>query len=62
MPIFGAGTAKMSPQEAAEIMLAEIVRTLQETPSIKKVYVLAFIDSHRDAIRNAAKKQKLVSI
>lgn len=59
MPLFGAGTAKMSPQEAADIMINEIVRTLQYTPTVKKVYVLAFIESHRVAIRAAAEKLKL---
>jgi O-acetyl-ADP-ribose deacetylase (regulator of RNase III) len=53
-PLLGAGTAKLSPHESADIMLAQIVACLESTPAIKKVYLLAFIESHRTAMRNAA--------
>jgi hypothetical protein len=62
IPLLGAGTAKLSPQESADILLPQIIRCLEATPAIKEVYTLVFIDSHRIAMRSAAQKLGLALI
>ncbi len=62
MPLIGAGTAKLSPQESADIMLPQIIQSLESSPSVKKVYILAFIESHRSAMRTTAKQLGLTLV
>ena len=59
-PLIGAGTAKLSPLEAAEILLPQVVQGMLETPKVKVTYLLAWVDSHRQALHKVAEKIKLI--
>jgi len=59
IPLIGAGTAKLSPQESADIIMTQLVESLALNPSVTDVYILTFIESHRAAVRAAADKLKL---
>ena len=61
-PLLGAGTAKLSPREAARRMLPAIIKAMQETPEVQTTYVLAFVESHRDALREVAQAHNLAEV
>ncbi|MBI5967100.1 MAG: macro domain-containing protein [Deltaproteobacteria bacterium] len=53
-PVFGAGTAKQDPEQAVDCLLPVIVESMRRTPSCRQTYVLAWVESHRAALRTVA--------
>jgi O-acetyl-ADP-ribose deacetylase (regulator of RNase III) len=53
-PIFGAGTAKKDPEQAAALLLPVVVECMRTTRSCREVNVLAWVDSHRRALQKLA--------
>jgi len=53
-PVFGAGTAKQDPEQAVGFLLPIIVEAMKRTPSCKEAHVLAWVESHRLALRKVA--------
>jgi len=58
-PLLGAGSAKLSPLEAAQIILPQVVQSMADTPQIKITYILAWVESHKQALRSVAEKMSL---
>ena len=58
-PLLGAGSAKLNPQEAADIILPEIIRGMTAVPQVQSTYILAWVESHKLALRSTAKKLQL---
>jgi O-acetyl-ADP-ribose deacetylase (regulator of RNase III) len=62
-PLIGAGAARLSPQASAEIMLRQVRDSMEsDCPQVKTVYLLAYVESHRQAIREAAEKVGLIEV
>jgi O-acetyl-ADP-ribose deacetylase (regulator of RNase III) len=59
-PLIGAGTAKINPNEAGMNMVQIIVDEIRKLPISITVYLLARLDSHRIAFREAALKLNLI--
>jgi hypothetical protein len=53
-PVFGAGTAKQDPEQAVRSLLPMIVTGMRNTTTCKRLYTLAWVDSHLRALRNVA--------
>lgn len=58
-PLLGAGSAKLSPDDAAGIILPEIIRGMTNVPQVQTTYILAWVESHRQALHSAAQKLRL---
>ncbi len=61
-PMLGAGTANIRVLEVARQLLRQVVRRTQETRACRTVYVLAWLESHRTAIRKVAAELKLKEV
>ena len=59
-PVFGAGTAKQDPEQAVGWFLPTLVEAMKEAPSCTRVDVLAWVESHRAALRKVAAQMGLV--
>jgi O-acetyl-ADP-ribose deacetylase (regulator of RNase III) len=53
-PVFGAGTARQDPEQTVGFLLPVIVESMRRTPSCKQTYMLAWVESHRAALRKVA--------
>ncbi len=58
-PMLGAGTTDIRVLEIALLLLRHIVRGVERTPACKTVYVSAWLETHRLALRKAAEKLEL---
>ena len=58
-PLLGAGSGKLSPLQSANIILPQIIQCMGDTPQVKTTYILAWVESHRQALRNVAEKLHL---
>lgn len=58
-PLLGAGSAKLSPLEAARIMLPQVVQCMVDAPKVKTTYILAWVESHRQALHTIAEEMNL---
>lgn len=58
-PLLGAGSAKLSPQDAANLILPEIIRGMTDVPQVQATYILAWVESHKQALLSAAQKLHL---
>jgi hypothetical protein len=58
-PVFGAGTAKQDPAQVVGWLLPVIVEAMKGTLSCKRTYVLAWVESHRTALRKMAARLSL---
>lgn len=59
-PVFGAGTAKQDPEQAVGLLLPVVVEALRQSASCRRVYVLAWVESHRSALRKVAAQLRLI--
>lgn len=55
-PMLGAGTTGLEPSVLAEAFLPSIVKGLQANRLCKKVYILAWVESHLHALHKVARK------
>jgi hypothetical protein len=53
-PVLGAGTARRAPLEAVRELLGAILAQMGRHPACRTAYVLAWKESHRDALRRVA--------
>lgn len=53
-PVFGAGTAKQDPEQTVRWLLPVLVGALRNSLFCRRLYVLAWVESHRQALRKVA--------
>ena len=58
-PVFGGGAGRLGPDLAATRLVNSIKNAVPATPQAKRVYLLAYVESHRVALRRAAEAAKL---
>jgi hypothetical protein len=58
-PILGSGTAKQDPERMIDLLLPAIVDSMKRTPSCKQAHLLAWVESHRSALRRVAERHGL---
>ena len=58
-PLLGSGSAKLSPQDSARIILSQIIQAMTEFPQVQTTYILAWVESHQQALRSAAQQLQL---
>lgn len=53
-PVFGGGTGRLGPDSIAGRMIPAIEAGMNENPKVRRTLILAYIESHRRALRDAA--------
>jgi O-acetyl-ADP-ribose deacetylase (regulator of RNase III) len=54
LPLFGAGSAKLDPLQAAQKILPAVVDAMTATLACRTAYILAWLDSHKKALQEVA--------
>jgi len=62
MPVLGAGSGRLDPNEAIDQMLPHIVSSMQATRACRETHLLARIESHRRAILERAPSHGLRTV
>jgi O-acetyl-ADP-ribose deacetylase (regulator of RNase III) len=56
LPLFGAGSAKLDPLQAAQKILPAVVDSMTTTLACQTAYILAWLDSHKKALQEVAEE------